>query len=289
MKAIVWIIIIIVLVFGGMFLFSDREDVGALEPSLTFALSGLETLSSGHYEGWAIFGEEKVSTGKFNIGDDLEFSSSRDLSTADKIVITIEPDGDTDEVPSGIVVLAGDVSGDAASLGFPVDLSGAAGNYILATPTNGDDSDETSGVWFLKLPPPLQVGLVIPQLPDGWVYEGWVVNQGAPITTGRFSSPEGIDGFDGFSGSEGGPPFPGEDYIVNAPAGLTFPINLADGESKVVISVEPDLNGSDPTGDAPFAVKPLVGDVPEGAEDHTNYQMNQNLVSVPSGTATIGS
>jgi hypothetical protein len=69
--------------------------------------------------------------------------------------------------------------------------------------------------------------------------------------------------------------------------GLTFPIDLSDGESLAVISVEPDLNGADPTGDAPFVVKPLVGNIPLGAQDHVNYQMGQNLASVPSGTVTI--
>jgi hypothetical protein len=121
----------------------------------------------------------------------------------------------------------------------------------------------------------------------GWIYEGWVVNTGTPLTSGRFSNAEGVDLFDGYSGTEPGPPFPGEDYLVNAPAGLTFPIDLSDGESLAVISVEPDLDGSDPTGEAPFAVKPLVGSIPLDADDHVNYTMDQNLASVPSGTATL--
>jgi hypothetical protein len=86
---------------------------------------------------------------------------------------------------------------------------------------------------------------------------------------------------------EAGPPFPGEDYLVNAPMGLMFPIDLSDGESLAVISIEPDLGGIDPTGDAPFVVKPLVGMIPQGAEDHVNYSMDQNLASIPSGTVTI--
>ncbi|MDR6223506.1 hypothetical protein [Methanococcoides alaskense] len=47
------------------------------------------------------------------------------------------------------------------------------------------------------------------------------------------------------------------------------------------------MNGVDPTGEAPFQIKPLVGEVPAGAADHLNYQMGLNLDSVPSGTATI--
>jgi hypothetical protein len=253
--------------------------------TLTLSFSQLEALDKGHYEGWAIFGDEKVSTGTFNIGDDLSFSVSRDLMEADMIVITIEPEGDSDKIPSGIVILAGELNGNSASLKFPVDFSGASGIYILATPTNGANSDEASGIWFLKVPP--QVGLELPALPQGWTYEGWAVNGGMPLTSGKFTSADGADNFDDYSGPEAGPPFPGEDYLQNAPQGITFPINLADGASLAVISVEPDLNGMDPTGVGPFQVKPLVANIPSGAKDHTNYDMGQNLNSVPSGLANI--
>ena len=75
--------------------------------------------------------------------------------------------------------------------------------------------------------------------------------------------------------------------MVNAPAGVMFPIDLADGESLAVISVEPYLDGDDPTGAAPFVLKPLIGNIPLDAQDHVNYDMDQNLGSIPSGTATI--
>jgi hypothetical protein len=76
-----------------------------------------------------------------------------------------------------------------------------------------------------------------------------------------------------------GPPFPGEDFLVNAPAGLTFPTNLAGGMA--VISIEPVPDNST----APFLLKPLVAPIPANAIDHTDYQMNQNLV-FPTGTVT---
>jgi len=253
---------------------------------ITFEFTGLEPLTQGHYEGWAIIGEEKISTGKFNIGDKLSFSVA-DISAASKIVVTIEPDGDTDEIPSGVVVLAGDLVENNAALSFPVDLSQVSGKYILATPTNGDETIETSGIWFLQLPPPPSAGLVLPELPSGWIYEGWAVNQETPLTSGKFASPDGIDNFDGYSGSEPGPPFPGEDYLVNAPEGVTFPLDLADGNSLAVISVEPDLDGVDPTGDAPFSIKPLVVEIPAGAADHVTYDLGQNLGSIPTGTAVL--
>jgi len=162
-----------------------------------------------------------------------------------------------------------------------------SGTYILATPTDGLDNNELSGIWFPQLPGPPTAGLSLPNLDDGWIYEGWVVNGGNPLTSGRFSGTEGIDLFDGYSSTEPGPPFPGEDYLVNPSARLIFPIDLSDGESLAVISVEPNLNNSDPIGDGPFVVKPLVGNIPIGAADHVNYNMGLNLESVPLGTATI--
>jgi hypothetical protein len=282
-----WIVgIVIVIAVGAVAAYLTFQPNSSLN-TVTFTLTGVEDVSPAHLEGWAIFGTEKVSTGKFDVGDPLTFTMERDLREADMLVITIEPEDDMDTDPSGIVLLAGSVVDNSADLAFPIDLSTVNGTYILATPTDGAETNELSGIWFLQLPGPPTAGLSLPDLETGWVYEGWVVNAGTPLTSGRFTSPEDFDLFDGYSSTEPGPPFPGEDYLVNAPMGLTFPIDLSDGESLAVISVEPDLNSNDPTGDAPFVIKPLVGNIPLGAQDHINYQMDQNLASVPSGTATI--
>ena len=265
--------------------------------SLSLNLLGLEPLAAGHYEGWAIFGEEKVSTGKFAVASDgsLEtldgapvsvFEVNRGLASADQIVITIEPEGDTDDLPSGIVVLAGALNDGTASLAFPVDLSGAAGGYILATPTDDDATNDVAGVWFLDPSGPA-AALTLPALPDGWVYEGWGVTQGTPLSSGRFTDIAAADLMAPFSGPNAGPPFPGEDFVANLPDAITPPVNLADGASLIVISVEPDLAGVDPTGAGPFSIKPLVGDVPEGLADHTLTAMGANLGTVPSGTASV--
>ncbi|MDP3989273.1 MAG: anti-sigma factor [bacterium] len=255
--------------------------------TIAFEEINLEELSMGHYEGWAVFGDEKVSIGTFNANDELSFTSKRDLASADKIVVTIEPEGDTDDIPSDIVVLSGDMVDGVAELSFPVDLRNSTGGYILATPSDGTFNNETSGVWFLRTPEPLTASLILPTLPRGWVYEGWVMHKGLPLSSGRFSDVAMADDFNGYSGSFPTPNFPGEDYLVNAPDGIEFPINIADGSSKIVVSIEPDIDGQDPTGDSPFQVKPFVGDVFAGASDHTNYNLVLNLEGLPSGTAMV--
>lgn len=264
----------------------EDDASGSTASTLSFDVQDLPTLDEGVYEGWAIYGDETVSTGTFHAGDDLTFDVDRDLAEADSVVVTIEPEPDDDPAPSGVVLLQGAVRDGTADLTFPVDLSNASGSYILATPTNGGDSQETAGVWFLDVPDP-SPALELPTLGEGWTYEGWVVTQGQPVTSGRFDDPSGADDFDGYSGDRDGPPFPGEDYLRNAPDGLDFPADLADGSSTVVVSVEPDVDGEDPTGSAPFQIKPLVGDVPEDASDHTDLGLERDLDGVPSGTATI--
>lgn len=169
----------------------DSTESGENE-TLRLSLSSVEALLNGfHYEGWAIIDGTPVSTGKFNVdgsgrivdldGDIIpngDFNVGRDLSMASAIVITIEPDGDTDALPATTKFMGGDLSGTSTNLmadhgsSLDDDFTSAAGTYILATPTNDTDSDENSGVWFLDLSSGSPAtGLDLPTLPDGWKYE----------------------------------------------------------------------------------------------------------------------
>ena len=84
-----------------------------------------------------------------------------------------------------------------------------------------------------------------------------------------------------FSGPGDGPPFPGEDYVANAPDGLSFPTDLSG--MVLVVSIEPNPD-NDP---APFMYKPLVVALPSGALDHVNYDLtNQVSSTFPAGTVS---
>jgi hypothetical protein len=280
----------------------DDEQVTVQSGGMTLTLSfaNLAALQSGfHYEGWAIVSGQPVSTGKFNIDAQNRvvtlsgqviangvFDAGQDISAATAIVITIEPAGDNDMNPAETKILGGSVNptsatltvADAAALGD--DFTSATGNYILATPTDNSAANELSGVWFLQMPGP-SAGLSLPTLPNGWKYEGWGVTTG-PLTTGTFLSPSGADEAAPYSGPNAGPPFPGEDFLQNAPSGFTFPLDLSG--ATVVISVEPF-----PDDDAaPFQLKPLVGTVPAGASSGTSYSLTSQASSTfPTGSASI--
>lgn len=295
----------IVLLAFGLAVSAAGCDDNTAQPvppsSLTLELSGVEPLGGGfHYEGWALV-PGPISTGKFQVGAgsqllDLNgspiagntFDTGRDLSGATAIVITIEPAGDTDADPTATHYLAGSVSGGIASLrvghaaALGDDFTGATGSYVLATPTDTDGTNERSGVWFLSLAggSPSQ-GLQLPVLPAGWQYEGWAVVGGTPLTTGRFLDPAAADLGAPYSGDESAPPFPGEDYLRNAPAGLTFPTDLANG--RAVLSIEPEPDPSP----APFTLKPLNEAIPAGAQDHVTYGLTNVAGAFPTGAATI--
>jgi hypothetical protein len=271
----------------------EDEDSDPMK-NLNLSISGLEDLGSDAiYEGWLIVNGAPVTTGTFSVDGSGSMSSTSfsvnasDLEDASTFVLTIEPIPDSDPAPSDVHVLAGDFSGNNASLtvghgaALGNDFATAAGKYILATPTNGADTDEKSGIWFLDLASGSPaVGLSLPTLPAGWKYEGWTVIDGQPVTSGTFTMVDAVDDAAPFSSTEPGPPFPGEDYLLNAPSGLTFPTDLSGGTA--VISIEPDPDNSP----LPFTLKPLVGGIAADAMDHVTYTMDKNLGSFPTGTAT---
>ena len=279
-------LILCVLVFS----FSANSQV------IDLGINGLEDLGSNYqYEGWLIVGGMPVTTGTFTVDaggvlNQTAFSvNMNDLINATTFVLTIEPIPDSDPNPSSTHILSGNFTDFDAplSVGHPAalgdDYSSIDGKYILATPTNGDNTNELSGIWFLDLSggPPPTAGLTLPTLPAGWKYEGWAVIGGMPVTTGTFTAVDMADEADPFSGNDPGPPFPGEDFLVNAPSGLSFPTDLSG--MTAVISIEPDPDNST----APFLLKPLVGGIPSNAMDHVTYMMNSNVAnSFPTGTAT---
>ncbi|PWG05091.1 anti-sigma factor [Polaribacter aquimarinus] len=276
------------------------DDNAPTTGNLTIDLTGLEELGSNYvYEGWLIVDGNPVSTGTFT---SVSFPQTytvgiSDLQSATKFVLTIEPAGETGAAalaPAATKLLAGDFSGNSASVNsdnIVVDNSGSIktlgasrGKYILATPTDADTTNEASGVWFLdnSNAPPAVAGLGLPTLSAGWKYEGWVVLNGTPVSTGTFTTAEGADDnattspYKGTTGN--GPGFPGEDYLIGSAAGVNFPTDLKG--ATVVISVEPSPDNS-PT---PFTLKPLAHVVPANAANHTVLTMGVGPKSILSGT-----
>jgi len=271
---------------------NDNDNNTNATKNLTLNFTGLEDLGPNYkYEGWIMVNGKPITTGVFTVNSSGVQSQTSfpipaaSLDAATKFILTIEPFPDTDPNPTKTHLLAGDFTSNNATLtiGAPEALANnftnAKGKYVLATPSDGENNNEKSGIWFIGSLPPT-AGLELPSLPDGWKYEGWAVINGVPVSTGTFTSVSGMDAFSGFSGALGTPPFPGEDFIKNAPAGVTFPTDLS-GKT-AVISIEPFPDNSP----KPFLLKPLAAIIPTTAMDHVVYSMNNNAAATnPTGTA----
>lgn len=284
-------------------LISCSDDEGPTAPvdgTLTLSLNGLEDLgSSAQYEGWVLVDPAAgpVSTGTFTVdgsGNLSQTTFSVDAATLDgaiKFILTVEPIPDADPAPSDQKLIAGDFSGNSAAVSTSVgpaigDFSSAAGTMFLRSPTDedaGNNGNDENGIWFGAPGMPPTANFTLPTLPTGWAYEGWVIGDAGPISTGTFTDFGDRDSGNPFSGIEAnaGPPVPGEDFFLNAPAGETFPLDVR-GRT-VVISVEPVPDNSP----APFLLKPLLGTLAADAETApATHDFGQNLGSLPTGTAS---
>jgi len=267
----------------------DAADTSAL----TLNLTGLSNLGDGYaYEGWIMVDGAPQTTGIFTVDDNGTLSQSSfdiaaaDLEAATAFILTIEPSPDADPAPSDVHIVAGDFSGSSAAVtvghgaALGDDFTSSTGGFILATPTDGPDNNEDSGVWFLDNSSGAPaVGLDLPTLPAGWAYEGWAVIDGTPVSTGTFTDVAAADNASPYS--TGGPAYPGEDFLTNAPVGLSFPTDLHG--STIVISVEPVPDNSP----APFVLKPLLKEVGANAQVHNYITLNNNATATnPTGTVT---
>ena len=278
----------------------DSNNVPA-KSDLTFNLTGLEDLGKNYlYEGWIIVNGVPVSTGTFSVNNEGKLSNttfsviSESLKKATSFVLTIEPNPDPNPAPADTKLLKGDFgTGNTATVGLdPVaekGFTGSSGNFFLRTPTDenlgsANNGNDQFGVWFGTPGMPPVASLNLPILNAGWKYEGWVVSNGVPISTGTFTVASAADDnagdINGFSETaSNGPQLPGEDFFRNAPEGITFPLDVR--EKTVVISVEPFPDNAT----APFLLKPLVGKAGTQTAP-TSYPFEFSNASFPSGTVS---
>ena len=288
MKNFVWIMCAMSLFVGGC-----ADDAGGETLSLSF--TNLTQLGEDFvYEGWLITPDGAVSSGRFTVdeaGDLSESDFGVDTEVADAttaFVLTIEPAQGDDPDPSATHLVAGDFADGEAALtidhgaALGTDFSTAEGDYILATPSSDASDDDRQGIWWLVPGAPPSAGLSLPTLPAGWAYEGWVVGDEGPVSTGRFTDPAAEDstgagpsaGDDGCSVGGSCPPFPGDDFIDPA-------VNLVGHTA--VISVEPDPDDSS----APFALKPLTHSIADITAPDTQEMDNTAGPDQPTGTASL--
>ena len=288
------------------------QDYNANE-ALEADLSNLPSIKEGHYALWALDADSNpLLVWQFRIDSqgfivdlkDMPQSSivvtpGVDLTTMASFVVSIEKGDIVAAKPSDSIILStAKKTKNTFNLQFPFDFSDASGSYILATPTNGANTQETSGIWFTKIENNKElVSLNLPTSPSGFIYQAWVLYQSKPLNVGRFNNPTGKDSFSNYSGPRAFPPFPGEDFLTNAPANqdIKFPLDLADGQALVTVNLEPVTNSgnetasalnADPTGEDIFALTLLQSQIPLGLEPKQSTQLN-NVFKAPAGIIKV--
>lgn len=265
----------------------------------TAPLGPLGAARDGRYELWAVVGGTPASCGAFvvdavtldvtspsgatNYGPSTTFALTAantgllgafpNAAAATELFVTVEPVGDAVAADSGVVVLAGahaagtaalTVAGIAGGRGI-ADFSAAAGSFVTVTPTDdaaGAAVNDRFGVWFRDFSFDAPT-LVLPTLPSGWVYEGWVVDTGtgARTSTGRFRSGLVADDdamtWPGRGTVSTGFNVPGQDFLVAVAPLAGVPTDLTTGYT-VLVSVEPTPDND--LAPSPFVV--LQGAVP---------------------------
>lgn len=247
------------------------------------------------YQAWALVANNWEPVARFNYDEQGRlideagrlrantFVSEFDMQPATEFLVSIEGRRDTDLVPSNTRILQGPIVGSSASLNFAsavVDLSGVVVNYTIGTPTDSDGSNESFGFW-LGTPGTYAPAMIAPTLGDGWTYELWAELSTGPVSLGRFASPSRRDSAAPFSNQAETFSVPGEGFVMNAPAGVTFPLDV--GGLGVFITVEPE---PDETGPTPFGLRIQEATIPSGVAGGEALSMTA-VSAFPSGTVQL--
>jgi hypothetical protein len=282
-------------------------------------INGLQALGdSAWYELWLVWqdgSEEKNQTiGVFSVDEQGNLSrttfdiSAGYVQSGQKVFLTVEEDdvpgmrfefstvGDSTVIdtifePSSYKIMAATIAGNIGNLSVghedlnDFDYQLGSGKYMLDTPTDNYGSNPESGIWFVSKDTADQIaaGLDLAVAAGGWRYEGLVNLDGNILSTGKFRSPKSPDESNQYSDSTGAAyPFPGEDFLINAPESVSFPTNLKG--KNVVIQLHPPYPARS---EEPFTAIPLSVAIPNDAQVGTILDFQNTADSFPSGTVYI--
>lgn len=264
---------------------SCSEDTQSEARLLVFLERLPETAENIEYQLWYSSGDEMKSLIRFRTDTgtvNLSLPVTSEISEADTILLTVEPRYFFFDIPSDSTMLAGDLIDGVASLelthtdAIATDFTDASGTFRLATPTSLETDDFDQGLWWFDTFGDERVqSLFLPELPPGWMYEGWVIGGPEPLSLGKFPDPARFD-FDlaGIAADEEpAPAYPGQDFIE--------PPELLRGRTAMVtIEPQPDYAL------APFGIEILFDQVIERLGINQPME-NRTDRGLPAGTVTI--
>ena len=295
---------------------SGEDDSARRQVSLVFAEMMVDQRmfidNNGMLELWAVKRNAYTSLGSFRInfngrpvdldGDLIDhFESDFDLFDAARLVVTFESSsaGQRAGAGTGPEIMSGLITGNSFELDNGAAFQGVLGQYLIVTPSDGggipdtvaeDETNPNCGIWFTARdwgrPGP---GLGLPVAPEGWIYEGWLMHDHMEfLSMGQFDSINVLDDNNIYLASEerlyaeSTYHFPGEDFLVNAPEGLTFPFDVRGSMTFVTMEPIPD---NDP--DNPFMIMTLFCKTIPMEIETTTKSMQLDAPPLPHATATL--
>lgn len=296
-QSLIWVIIFLsviisaaILIISKVYLDRTSEPIPTT-PSINIQSDNFPTIQLGHYAMWGKREDESVLFIKrFNSidnqlknldGTDLKELSLDGLREINKIFVTIENEGDRDEIPNNFTFMEAEITENIAQLKFSIDIPEGDNFFILATPTDGNSTiNELSGIWFKKAEED-QPGLTLPNAPQSFKYETRISNtvEEKTLNLGRFDNVREEDNSKIYSLSNEGFMYPGEDLLRNLPEPLDAPLNLSNGDYQVIISLEPDLDGIDLTGDDIF-LSILSTTIPQNSTEQQNIPLELAYIPI---------
>lgn len=277
------IISALILILSKIYLDKTTEPIQQI-PSIKIQSDNFPTIQLGHYAMWGRREDGSVLFIKrFNAienqlrnldGTDLTELTLEGLEEINKIFVTIENEGDRDEVPNSYILMDSEIIGNMAELKFEVTIPEGDNSFILASPTDGNSTiNELSGLWFINANEDIP-SLNLPNSPHLFRYETRIINtvNEQILTLGRFENVREEDNSKIYSLNTEGFKYPGEDLLRNLPQPLEAPLNLANGDYKVIVSLEPDVDGNDLTGEDVF-LNILSAEIPQDSTEQQNILM----------------
>ncbi len=274
---------IILILFSSILFYSCGDDSGVVtsQNKGTLTVNRLYMLDKnveGTYELWASVetgldhGENAYrSLGRFAVNSSgqltdtsggtfsVNMSKIANINNIGDVIITIQPPGYFDTIPSNIKILGGAKHLQGSELVFDLSMqyadilpassqfSSAQAKFLLASPTTGTASSQyQKGLWFTTDTSGSNPGITLPVLPDTaeWTYQAWVVsmtNTSFKYNIGRFDSPAARDN-NQLCELAGGLIWnvPGHDWLeANCPGGGLPDIQSLNNDYHVLITLEP--------------------------------------------------
>jgi len=245
-----------------------------------------------------------ISGGTFAV----DLSKISNVNDIGDVIVTIQPPGYFDTIPSNIKVIGGAKSLQGNSLIFDLRMSysdilplstifgSSLARYILASPTSDYASAEFErGLWFSRDTVGNLAGISLPFLNDTleWIYQGWVYERSNPANIynmGRFNNPDITDSYNQCQGPNTPWQKPGQDWLQpNCPGGgLPDITDLNSNLYNVMITLEPRYEQGPALG-VPFYIK-LFTDSINTAPFSTVFTMqNVSGSNLPTGILILSS